>query len=507
MAPVRSLPFLCGALLLAFAPVSQALQLGENEAQIVARHGAPAVEDHGRKLAVYFWEGWSAQAEFKDGLVNKLTYRRTGYLTDAEIQALLQANGGVTRWKETTNRGGKARQWTRDDGANAQCAAVRPSTILFQGGRALTASEAILHESFLEFAAPANPVAATPVPSSGRGSGEPVVLSNVAPAAAAAPEVQVKDTPAPSSAADIPAEEKGPPAESTAVVSEQTAVPSAPVAVAPSKPVLSSVPAVMPAEKKSGPSALVIIGCALLGILGSVSTMLRKRKSARAQSRAHPAPPRPAVSTSVRRANAPVAAAAPAPDASESATPELQTMRWDQFELLVGEIFRRHGYNVELSAALGADGGVDLMLRRDGECIPVQCKHWKTSRVAAREMREFYGTMTDAAAPRGIFVTTGTFTRDAREFAEGKAIELLDGPALQQRIDAIRRPEENIFDVTSWIGDFTAAARIFDPECPFCKGAMVIRHHRSTGAAVWGCATYPRCAGKRDPRADLMAAA
>jgi restriction system protein len=196
-----------------------------------------------------------------------------------------------------------------------------------------------------------------------------------------------------------------------------------------------------------------------------------------------------------------------APAASPSSEAALETLRWDQFELLIGEIFRRQGYAVELSAALGADGGVDLMLRRDGECIPVQCKHWKTSRVAAREMREFYGTMTDAAAPRGIFVTTGSFTRDAREFAEGKAIQLLDGAALEKLIAGVRRPEENIFDVTSWIEDFTAAARIFDPECPFCRGAMVIRHNRSNGSAFWGCATYPRCAGKRDPRADLLAAA
>jgi restriction system protein len=254
----------------------------------------------------------------------------------------------------------------------------------------------------------------------------------------------------------------------------------------------------------------MIFATVVLGALGFGAMLLRKKKAPSQPVPVRPAsarPVAPAPAASATTASSVEATPAPSPAPGEAATTELQAMRWEQFELLVGEIFRRHGYVVELSSALGADGTVDLMLRRDGECIPVQCKHWKTARVGAPEMREFYGTMTDTAAPRGIFVTMGTFTREAREFAEGKAIELLDGSALHERIAAIRRPEENIFDITSWIGDFTASARIYDPECPICRGAMVIRHNRSNGAAFWGCATYPRCAGKRDPRVDLMAAA
>jgi restriction system protein len=180
-------------------------------------------------------------------------------------------------------------------------------------------------------------------------------------------------------------------------------------------------------------------------------------------------------------------------------------LRWDQFELLVGEIFRREGYTVELSAALGADDGIDLTLRRDTETILVQCKHWKTSRVATREMREFYGAMAASGAPRGIFVTTGNFTRDAREFAESQGIELMDGAALEESVGEVARAGENLFDVASWVEEFSAQARIFDPECPVCHGAMAIRANRASGAQFWGCRSYPRCPGKRDPRLDLLA--
>ncbi len=48
---------------------------------------------------------------------------------------------------------------------------------------------------------------------------------------------------------------------------------------------------------------------------------------------------------------------------------------WRQFELLVGEAFRRQGYAVEETGLGGADGGIDLILRKDGRRTLVQCKH------------------------------------------------------------------------------------------------------------------------------------
>ncbi len=476
MASARLFRLLAGALLFALAGASShALQLGETAAQITARHGAAAVEDHGRQLAVYYWEGWSAQLEFKAGTVGKLTYRRTGYLEEAEIQALLQANGGVPRWTVASSSGSPTRSWYRADGATAQCAATRPTTMLFQGGHALSPAEAIVTESFLKFDAPTAPAptaaAATPAPESGRS--EPVVLSN-----ATSPPTP---TPAPARPAEIWVDEARPEPSLSAVGETATPQPRVKPKTEPSPQPAAATPAA-PARPK-GSDRLLVWAAVVIGALGLVVKKARRRQ------------PRPAPATTPP----PPLSAAPAEQ-----VPSLHTLSWDQFELLVGEIFRRQGYGVELSAALGADGGIDLVLRRDGESIPVQCKHWKTARVTAREMREFFGAMTDAAAPRGVFVTTGDFSRDAREFAAGKSIDLIDGRALARQIAAVQRPEENIFDVTSWLDGFTAQARIFDPECPSCRGAMVIRQNRTTGSAFWGCTTYPRCSGKRDPRQDLL---
>ena len=473
MASARPLRFLAAAIFSTLATAaSHALQLGETAAQITARHGAASVEDHARQLAVYYWEGWSAQLEFKDGAVGRLTYRRNGYLAEAEIQSLLQANGGAARWRETTALGGQPRQWVRDDGAVAASDAARATGMIFQSAalapQTATPAETILADSFLKFDAATMPTVAVQPAAA---NNEPVVRSN-APPPRAESELSV---PEPVAETPAPALKPAP----TAVI-ESTA-----------QPAVSAAPAHVETRPASGENGRALFGL-LFGSGAAVAALIVFRAQRKTAAPVHPVQP-------VHRA--------PAPTPIESDHADLDSLRADQIELLLGEIFRRQGYTIELSAALGADGSSDLILRRDGESIPVQSRDWKTSRVGEPEVREFYGVMAATAAPRGVFVTTGSFAREAREFSAAHAIELLDGPALAQQIAAVRRPGENIFDVPSWIDDFAAYARIFDPECPCCAQAMSIRQSRADGSAHWACTSYPRCSGRRETRRDLLAVA
>lgn len=66
---------------------------------------------------------------------------------------------------------------------------------------------------------------------------------------------------------------------------------------------------------------------------------------------------------------------------------------WRQFEQLVGEAFRRQGYNVEETGLGGPDGGIDLILRKDGRRTLVQCKQWKRQQVGVSVAREMYGLL------------------------------------------------------------------------------------------------------------------
>jgi restriction system protein len=50
-------------------------------------------------------------------------------------------------------------------------------------------------------------------------------------------------------------------------------------------------------------------------------------------------------------------------------------------------------------------------------------------------VRELYGVMAAEGVAGGYVVTSGTFTKDARQFAAGRNVELIDG----QGLDALLR--------------------------------------------------------------------
>ena len=462
---------LCLALLCAAPQSTRALQLGETREQLLARHGAPGAEDHGRNLAAYFWEGWSAQLEFQGNVVRKLTYRRNWYLQEAEITSLLDSNGGSGRWRETSGPNDLARQWTRDDGASATCARVRPVSIVFQAAGLAAAYQQ----------GPKVVVPATPAPTYTKAPTYPQMLGKPVE-----PELPVADPPPPAAAPPAPVPHALPKLQTAELEPETAPVPAlvAPEPPSEKKPVIE--PAPTAAKNDSNILSYLLGSLALLGVLAAGAFFFFKRQS----------PPGKAPTMRVQSTNS--------PGSEPGSVPGLESLRNDQVELLIGEIFRREGYTVELSAGLNTDDGIDLMLRRDSETTLVQCKHWKSARLSSREMREFYGAMAAGGAPHGILVTTGTFTPDASEFAEGKGIQLLDGAALAAKIATVAKPGENLCSISAWIDDFVAHARIFDPECPVCHGTMVIRHNRASGAPSWNCRGYPRCPGRRDPRLDLL---
>ncbi|MCY3760727.1 MAG: restriction endonuclease [Gemmatimonadetes bacterium] len=117
----------------------------------------------------------------------------------------------------------------------------------------------------------------------------------------------------------------------------------------------------------------------------------------------------------------------------------IRALSWREFEELVAEAFRREGYRVLENSKAGADGGIDIRLRKDGQLYLVQCKNWSSNRVGVGVVREMVGVMVDAGAAGVIIVCSGRFTRDAWAFARGKAVRLVDGRALMGMIARARR--------------------------------------------------------------------
>lgn len=103
-----------------------------------------------------------------------------------------------------------------------------------------------------------------------------------------------------------------------------------------------------------------------------------------------------------------------------------------EFEAYVAErVFARQGYRV-LNTRDTKDGGIDILLTdRQGRRSVVQCKRYSHT-VGEPVVRDLYGTMIDAGATRAFLVTTSAISADARRWALGKPIELIDGQRLVQ---------------------------------------------------------------------------
>jgi restriction system protein len=177
----------------------------------------------------------------------------------------------------------------------------------------------------------------------------------------------------------------------------------------------------------------------------------------------------------------------------------LADVSWQDFEILIGEVFRRAGFVVTEMGGTQADGGVDLVLRKDGEKHLVQCKHWRAQRVGVQIVRELYGVMAATGAASGFVVTSGHFTNEAKSFAAGRNVELVDGEELAKLSDLLAtQTERSCRSVPSETPEEASSSR--NPACPSCGAPMVARiarHGTNAGSEFWGCTAFPKCKGTR----------
>ncbi len=104
-----------------------------------------------------------------------------------------------------------------------------------------------------------------------------------------------------------------------------------------------------------------------------------------------------------------------------------------KFEEFVMKIFEAFGVKGKLTPVTG-DEGIDIELTfPDGKKAIAQCKRYNNDQsVGAKDVRELLGTMTHSNSTYGFFVTTSTFTDQAKSFVEGKTLFLIDGIKLKR---------------------------------------------------------------------------
>lgn len=135
---------------------------------------------------------------------------------------------------------------------------------------------------------------------------------------------------------------------------------------------------------------------------------------------------------------------------------------------------------------------MDLIIRRDGETYLVQCKQWRTYKLGVKVIREMFGLMTAHSSAGAIIVSLGSFTEEARDFAAGKPIELVDGDRLVEIISGVQaRPMATAPRPVAATPQPTATTR----SCPRCGAELVLRQAKrgpNAGGRFWGCSSYPK---------------
>ncbi len=181
----------------------------------------------------------------------------------------------------------------------------------------------------------------------------------------------------------------------------------------------------------------------------------------------------------------------------------IREMHWLDFERMVGEVFKRQGYHVEEQGGAGPDGGIDLVLHKGGRKSIVQCKRWKNVQVGVSPVRELYGVMTAERADACIFVSSGTYTADARAFADGKPIQLIEGEKLVILLREVQStPQQTVVPSRQIPPNLRVVPQVkpisAELSCPKCGKHMIQRTAKTgpnAGNQFWGCSQFPQCRG------------
>lgn len=109
------------------------------------------------------------------------------------------------------------------------------------------------------------------------------------------------------------------------------------------------------------------------------------------------------------------------------------------FENMVSRLYEKMGFYIKQTPQ-SKDKGVDIYAKRITESgieyLAIQCKHYPKGVVGVEHARDLYGVIhSQQSITKGVLITSGNFSRECKEFAQGKRIELFDGIYLHGLIE------------------------------------------------------------------------
>lgn len=167
----------------------------------------------------------------------------------------------------------------------------------------------------------------------------------------------------------------------------------------------------------------------------------------------------------------------------------IRDLEWKRFEDVCQQFYEKKGIRSD-TTDLGPDGGIDIRLYQDDSGRPtsiVQCKAWGERYVGVKPIRELLGVMTHEKIGKAFFMTSGSYSDEAKAVAQANRITLIDGNMLLMMIQRLPAPERESLLAFAVDGDYVI------PTCPSCGIKMVVREGTNGRADFWGCQNYPRC--------------
>jgi restriction system protein len=119
---------------------------------------------------------------------------------------------------------------------------------------------------------------------------------------------------------------------------------------------------------------------------------------------------------------------------------QIDEMSGHQFERAMGEIFRKQGFEVEVTKGSG-DQGADLILQSKGRRIVVQTKRW-ASNVSNDAVQEVVAAKKFYRATEAMVVATSDYTKSAKALAKANGVQLVARPQLAGWLREISKQPE-----------------------------------------------------------------
>jgi restriction system protein len=120
----------------------------------------------------------------------------------------------------------------------------------------------------------------------------------------------------------------------------------------------------------------------------------------------------------------------------------IQDLSWPQFKQHAAEAYGQAGYLVLENDPFTSDPNVDLVMRKSANLYLVQARYWRNRKLGLREVKNLFSLMHEKQASGIFLLTTGIFTREARRYALGRPINLIDGIQLAELLDNTKKSEQ-----------------------------------------------------------------